>query len=90
MSFTPADLETAHRRSLYQRAEIERSEVCGCFYCRRTLQPDEIVQWTDGETTAWCPHCGIDSVLGSASGFPVTSAAFLDAMHRRWFENAED
>jgi hypothetical protein len=31
-----------------------------------------------------CPRCGIDSVLGDRSGFPI-SAEFLGEMHRYWF-----
>lgn len=85
MSFSAADVETAHQHSISHRPEIERSEMCGCFYCRKTLVPVEISEWTDDETTALCPHCGIDSVVGSASGFPVANDMFLDEMHRRWF-----
>ena len=33
---------------------------------------------------ALCPACGIDSVLGSASGFPVTPE-FLGRMNACWF-----
>jgi hypothetical protein len=35
--------------------------------------------------TGLCPKCGIDSLIGSASGFPVTDPTFLQAMHSRWF-----
>jgi hypothetical protein len=36
------------------------------------------------DQTALCPHCGIDSVISSASGYPIT-AAFLHRMHDYWF-----
>jgi len=35
--------------------------------------------------TALCPHCGVDSVIGSAAGFPLTDE-FLKAMHQEWFD----
>jgi hypothetical protein len=35
--------------------------------------------------TADCPRCGIDAVIGSASGFPITSE-FLSSMNGRWFQ----
>src|SRR5215813_12731533 len=84
------DVDQAHRHSIRHRREILASELCGCFYCLRTFAPDEIEDWThDGKTeadhTALCPHCGIDSVIGSASGFPIT-AEFLGRMYTRWFE----
>jgi len=32
-----------------------------------------------------CPECGIDSVIGDASGFPIADEAFLKRMHSIWF-----
>ena len=87
MTFTEDVLTRAHRHSSRHRAELETSEVCGCFYCLRTFQPTAIEYWIDeGSGTAHCPHCDIDSVLGAASGLPVTDPEFLAAMHERWFE----
>ena len=81
----PAALTAAHQHSSLHRDEIEASDAYGCFYCRRSGSPAEISEWTDDGATALCPRCGIDSVIGSASGYPVTKVAFLGAMKRRWF-----
>jgi hypothetical protein len=51
------------------------------------LTPSDIVHWTaerSGRKTALCPKCGIDSVLGSASGFPIT-VDFLQKMRAAYF-----
>jgi hypothetical protein len=77
----------AHTHAARHRNEIERSERCGCFYCLETFVPGEIQDWTDEGTTAMCPRCGIDSVLGSASGFSL-SRDFLNRMHHYWFERS--
>src|SRR5262249_33790758 len=58
-------LRTVHNRSIRNRAEIEASAVCGCFFCKKTFASNEIEDWTDTsnplfEQTALCPHCGID------------------------------
>ncbi|MFT3808618.1 MAG: hypothetical protein QM698_01740 [Micropepsaceae bacterium] len=45
-----------------------------------------IEDWCDDDDTALCPKCGIDSVIGDASGFPV-ERAFLIQMRARYFEN---
>jgi len=94
--FVDPRLHAAHSKSANHRADIEASLSCGCFYCRSTFEPSEIAEWVDwpddpddAETvnrgqTALCPHCGVDAVLGSHSGFPITSE-FLTAMHRYWF-----
>jgi hypothetical protein len=92
-----SDLDKAHKYSSRHRADLLRSDTCGCFHCLYTFPPSKITEWTDfpsgtpkekhfdqGET-ALCPHCGIDSVLGSASGFPLT-ADFLQMMYDQWFK----
>src|SRR5207248_7161991 len=77
----------AHKHSSRHRGEIERSERCGCFYCLETFVPRDIRDWTDDGATAICPRCGIDSVIGSASGFSL-SKKFLRRMHSYWFERS--
>lgn len=97
-AFMNADIKAAHKHSSKHRAEVMRSTVCGCFHCLATFNPSEIWEWidwpagtpsdqlNDAGTTAMCPRCGIDSVLGSASGYPIT-AEFLKEMQRYWFES---
>lgn len=82
------DLKRAHRHSSLHREELLRSTVCGCFYCLSIFPPAEISDWTDGSPvglTALCPKCGIDSVIGSESGYDI-SIEFLTRMHEAWFE----
>lgn len=82
------DVIGAHTHSIEHRDAILASERCGCFYCLAMFSPSEIVDWVDQDdgvgTTALCPRCGIDSVIGSSSGFPI-DADFLRAMHAHWF-----
>lgn len=82
------NLEEAHDHSSNHRAEIEASELCACFYCCRFFRPQDIKEWIDRRDpggTAVCPYCGIDAVLGSASGLPMGSQ-FLEEMHDHWFK----
>ncbi len=79
----------AHSYSRNHRSELEKDSVCGCFYCLRIYSPSEIEEWLDEENgdprgTALCPYCGIDSVLGESSGYPITRA-FLQKMKEEWF-----
>jgi len=85
MNTTDEKLDAAHARSSRHRLEIEASDECACFYCRRRFLPGAITEWTDDGETALCPHCGIDSVLGSASGFSLRPE-FISAMHYYWFK----
>lgn len=77
-------LEAAHRHCFRNRKEVLASDRCGCFYCGRIFNPQEISEWHDDGETAFCPHCGIDAIIGSAASLPLT-AEFLDRVNRYWF-----
>ena len=82
-------LEKAHRHCGRHREEVLSSEVCGCFYCLSIFSPEEIDEWIDWDDngvgqTGLCPKCGIDSVIGSRSGFPIAEP-FLKKMKKHWF-----
>jgi hypothetical protein len=81
--FDPPQVK-AHEHCSLHRAEVEISSLCGCFYCFATFLPSEISQWIDEGQTALCPKCEIDTVIGTASGFPMTRE-FLTRMHEHWF-----
>jgi hypothetical protein len=76
----------AHEHCSINRVELERSEICGCFYCTAIFPPDEIHSWIDEGRTSECPRCEIDAVIGSASGYPITRE-FLERMHAYWFDS---
>lgn len=87
---TPERMEDAHSFSNNHKPELEKDDICGCFYCEEIFSPSEITEWLihknkcDRRGTAICPHCGIDSVIGESSGFPITKP-FLHAMSEYWF-----
>ncbi|MFC0187530.1 cytoplasmic protein [Fictibacillus aquaticus] len=77
--------EEAHRFSRFNRKSLESDSTCGCFYCIEIYHPEKIDDWADeDENTAICPYCGIDSVIGESSGYPITKE-FLKSMHEVWF-----
>ena len=87
------DVVAAHDHSSSHRPELLQSEVCGCFHCLAVFPPAEIGDWIDESQkdtdqnfgkTALCPQCGIDSVIGSAAGYPITRE-FLLEMRQHWF-----
>jgi len=81
------DVKAAHAFSSKHRQQVLASERCGCFYCCALFSPHDIAEWTDEDSTALCPRCGIDAVLGSASGVPLTRD-FLQQMKHAWFGDA--
>ncbi len=79
----------AHYYSSNHKPELTKDKLCGCFYCLRIFDPIEIAEWLDSENgdprgTALCPYCGIDSVIGESSGYPIT-VDFLKKMRDYWF-----
>ena len=84
MSNTSNKVVLAHNHSNHHKEELARSENCGCFYCLAVFKPNEILEWIDKGKTALCPKCNIDSVIGSASGYPIDEK-FLVEMESHWF-----
>jgi hypothetical protein len=81
---TETELISAYNHSVRNRVEVLRSATCGCIHCLVTFDTSEIKNWIDTGQTAVCPHCGMDSVIGSESGLDLTGD-FLNSMRDRWF-----
>lgn len=75
----------AHKYSSNHQASLVKDKVCGCFYCMKIFDPKDIKVWIqDISGTAVCPYCGIDSIIGESSGYPIT-VEFLEMMYEYWF-----
>ena len=81
------DLEQAHRHSINNKNEIEKSNTCGCFYCREMFDPSEIKTWIKDERgeTAQCPYCLVDSVIGDASKIEL-NIRLLETLNKKYFK----
>ena len=75
---------TAYNWSSYHHVNLMESKLCGCFHCLEVFPPHEIEEWIHDGETALCPRCGVDSVIGSASGYSI-KREFLAKMHNHWF-----
>ncbi|MBU3537649.1 cytoplasmic protein [Polynucleobacter sp. UK-Gri1-W3] len=88
-NYSDVELETAHKHSLANRKTIQKSEQCSCFYCCCVFPATMVEQWlseANGQgDTGWCPRCGVDSLIGDASGIPLTPS-FLAAMNGKYFD----
>lgn len=79
-------LEKAHVLCNLNKSSLKKSTKCGCFFCLKIFEYDEIKEWIDSnENTALCPYCGIDSVIPE-SDFYQLDRDFLQQMYRYWFE----
>ena len=76
---------TAHDFCTNNKPMLIKDKKCGCFFCLSIFEPSEIHEWIkDTDGTALCPYCGIDSVIGESSGYPLTKE-FLSEMKQYWF-----
>lgn len=92
MKWQSDEMIQAHEYSNNNKPYLKEDKVCGCFDCCKIFSPDEIEEYIeedndcDREGTAICPYCGIDSVIGEGSGFPITED-FLKRMNRYWMQS---
>ena len=79
------EIIAAHAFSSNNMPMLKKDKKCGCFYCLKIFDPIAIIDWQpDKEGTAVCPYCGIDSIIGESSGYPITKE-FLKEMNNHWF-----
>ena len=80
-----SDFIQAHEFASNHRETLLKDKKCGCFYCLDIFDPKEIKGWiADVSGTAVCLYCGIDSIVGEHSGFPIKKG-FLRKMQQYWF-----
>lgn len=77
-------LKKIHKHSFRNKTEIEKSSICGCFRCLYIFKEIDIKQFVDKGETALCPRCSVDSVIGSASGYDITTELLQD-MKKHFF-----
>ncbi len=79
-----SDAYYAHKHSFHNAKEILASVKIGCFYCLAISSASSVNEWCDNSWTGLCPQCGIDSIIGDISGFPITKE-FMKNMQKFWF-----
>ena len=72
---------------------VMESGMCGCYYCGHIFPSSEV---TDADwvpdlhgRTVLCPRCGIDAVIGDASGIPIRQDV-LDELYEAKFGAPDD
>ncbi len=80
----PYDVYYAHDLCYNNKEALSKADKCGCFFCERIFDPKEVYEYVPGSDTAFCPHCGIDSVIPENGKYPLTPE-FLKLMREYWF-----
>jgi hypothetical protein len=84
-SFDKRFLKLAHKASWKNREAILSSGKCSCFQCLGSFEKGDVKEWIDSSSTARCPLCGCDTVIGDKSGLPIENKTFLSEMKSTWF-----
>ena len=87
ISKIPKKYRDAHDAAFANWQLVKKSKMCGCICCCRTYSASDVVDWCneqDGNRTAICPRCDVDSVIPDASGWSLDEE-FLTEMKRWWF-----
>jgi len=78
------EVKQAATLAFKNREALEEVNFCSCYQCAKKFTIEDIKEWTDGNVTAICPHCGVDSVLPGN----ITDET-LKQMKEYWFGNAD-
>lgn len=73
-------VEDAPKLASRNRYAILATDTVSCYCCIRTLPSEAITHWVDQQQTAFCPNCGVDSIIPGA-----VPTELLAAMCERWF-----
>ena len=81
-----AMLEKIHDHCFDNKNELLKVSKCGCCYCLKIFDPKDITEWfkdINGEETAFCPYCHIDSVIAESDEYNLTEE-LLKEMYDYW------
>ena len=76
---TRNEYEQASKFSRNNKTALQHDSVCGCYFCMKIFPTHEIEEYCDEESTAICPHCNVDAVIGESSGYLINDE-FLKCM----------
>ena len=84
------ELHEIHTHCTANRKEVEASSRCACFYCQEVYCASEVYDFIvepslDFKETALCPRCGVDTVIGDATGIPFYKE-LMEKLHQHYFE----
>ena len=78
---TEQDYADALKHTLRNKDEIQKSKKCACFYCKMVFSSDK-ADWFDSDDSAHCPYCDQVTIIGDASGYPITDREFMAEVKR--------
>ena len=80
------NIKDIHAHSQSNKQELATVSKCGCFYCKKIFNPNEITSWLKDKNgdTALCPYCNTDSVISESDQYTLNND-LLDKMNKFYF-----
>lgn len=86
--YTIKYLKEAHSHCFNNESEFYKSDKAACFFCFKNfkIKKNSHKEFFGSEypNDAFCPSCGLDTIIFSASGFAITND-FLEILHKYSF-----
>ena len=79
-----SQLQKLHAYSSHNKKLIDTADKCYCFYCKSSMQKDEIKNYIDDGQTALCPKCEIDAIIPDSIDDTVDEQ-MISEMNEYWF-----
>lgn len=77
--------QEAHDAATHNRAALQQSDACSCYYCLSVYDAKELREWIDGGTTALCGVCGVDAVIPG-----LVAEEELKVLQFYWFDGDDE
>lgn len=79
-----SQLKRLHAYSSHNQNLIATANQCYCFYCKRSMNKNDIKDYTDDGQTAICPTCGVDAIIPDSIEESLDDAV-IQEMNEYWF-----
>ncbi|HBN00689.1 MAG TPA: hypothetical protein DD384_05680 [Firmicutes bacterium] len=87
MSYTKEQFPDIYKHTKDNELDILQSKKCACLSCMQTYNARKINEWTTDKNhhmNAVCPLCGVDAVVGDASGY-VLNLTDIRELHEAYY-----
>lgn len=73
MKYSKEQFPEIYKHTKNNEIDILNSKKCSCLFCRQTYDARRVSDWSNenNKISAVCPECGMNAVVGDASGFSL-------------------
>lgn len=87
MKYTDKQFPDIYKHTKNNELDILQSKTCSCLFCQQNYSARKVSEWNtdkNNQMSAVCPECGMDAVVGDASGY-VLDDDDIETLHKTYF-----